>query len=76
MMGTDGIRQALLNENIVPVEDEPDVFVMGIDRTLDYMALARATVLSSKERPLLPRIKILNSQQNTGSYQAMVLLLA
>ncbi|MCR6524531.1 MULTISPECIES: TIGR01457 family HAD-type hydrolase [Lysinibacillus] len=44
MMGTDGIRQALLNENIVPVEDEPDVFVMGIDRTLDYMALARATV--------------------------------
>ncbi|MCM0625061.1 TIGR01457 family HAD-type hydrolase [Lysinibacillus sp. OL1_EC] len=44
MMGTDGIRQALLNENIVPVEHEPDVFVMGIDRTLDYMALARATV--------------------------------
>ena len=44
MMGTDGIRQALLNENIVPVEEEPDVFVMGIDRTLDYMALARATV--------------------------------
>lgn len=44
MMGTDGIRQALFNENIVPVEDEPDVFVMGIDRTLDYMALARATV--------------------------------
>lgn len=44
MMGTDGIRQALLHENIVPVEDEPDVFVMGIDRMLDYMALARATV--------------------------------
>ena len=74
MMGTDGIRQALLHENIVPVEDEPDVFVMGIDRMLDYMALARATVLSSKERLLLPRIRILNSQQNMVSYQAMVLL--
>lgn len=48
MMGTDGIRQALLNENIVPVEDEPDVFVMGIDRTLDYMALARATIFVQK----------------------------
>ncbi|WP_446936310.1 TIGR01457 family HAD-type hydrolase [Lysinibacillus fusiformis] len=48
MMGSDGIRQALLDENIVPVEDEADVFVMGIDRTLDYMALARATIFVQK----------------------------
>lgn len=48
MMGSDGIRQALLSENIVPVEDEADVFVMGIDRTLDYMALARATIFVQK----------------------------
>lgn len=44
MMGSDGIRLALLNEGIEPVDNEPDVFVMGIDRTLDYMALAKATV--------------------------------
>lgn len=44
MMGADGIRLALLNEGIEPVDNEPDVFVMGIDRTLDYMALAKATI--------------------------------
>ncbi|MFJ7731823.1 TIGR01457 family HAD-type hydrolase [Lysinibacillus sp. NPDC097231] len=44
MMGSDGIRKALLNEGIEPIEDEPEVFVMGIDRTLDYMALAKATI--------------------------------
>ncbi|MFJ7668385.1 TIGR01457 family HAD-type hydrolase [Lysinibacillus sp. NPDC097195] len=44
MMGSDGIKLALLDEGIDPVENEPDVFVMGIDRTLDYMALAKATI--------------------------------
>jgi len=44
MMGSDGIKLALLDEGIEPVENEPDVFVMGIDRTLDYMALAKATI--------------------------------
>lgn len=44
MMGSDGIRQALHDEGIEPVEDNPEVFVMGIDRNLNYMALARATV--------------------------------
>lgn len=44
LMGADGIRLALLNEGIEPIDNEPDVFVMGIDRTLDYMALAKATI--------------------------------
>ena len=44
MMGSEGIKLALLNEGIETVDDEPDVFVMGIDRTLDYMALAKATI--------------------------------
>ncbi|KOS71754.1 HAD family hydrolase [Lysinibacillus contaminans] len=44
MMGSDGLRMALSNEGIAITEDEPDVFVMGIDRTLNYMALAKATI--------------------------------
>ncbi|WP_107951245.1 TIGR01457 family HAD-type hydrolase [Lysinibacillus parviboronicapiens] len=44
MMGSDGIRTALFNEGIELVDTDPDVFVMGIDRTLDYMALAKATI--------------------------------
>jgi len=44
MLGSDGIRKALFNEGIEPTEDEPEVFVMGIDRNLDYMALAKATI--------------------------------
>lgn len=44
MLGSDGIRKALFNEGIEPTEVEPEVFVMGIDRNLDYMALAKATV--------------------------------
>ncbi|MGE7094152.1 TIGR01457 family HAD-type hydrolase [Lysinibacillus sp. NPDC048646] len=44
MMGSDGIRAALYNEGIKLVDADPDVFVMGIDRTLDYMALAKATI--------------------------------
>jgi len=48
MMGSDGIRKALLNEGIETIEEEPEVFVMGIDRTLDYMALAKATIAIQK----------------------------
>ncbi|KOY82114.1 TIGR01457 family HAD-type hydrolase [Lysinibacillus macroides] len=48
MMGSDGLRQALLEAGIKPVEDEPEVFVMGIDRKLDYMALAKAALFIQK----------------------------
>ena len=44
MIGSDGLRTALFHENIAITEEEPDVFVMGIDRTLDYMGLAKATI--------------------------------
>ncbi|TSI10470.1 TIGR01457 family HAD-type hydrolase [Lysinibacillus sp. BW-2-10] len=46
-VGSEGLRVALLEEGIelVDVEDEtPDVVVMGIDRTIDYMKLAKASI--------------------------------
>ena len=44
MIGSDGLRTALLDESITITEDNPDVFVMGIDPTLDYTKLAKATI--------------------------------
>ncbi len=46
MIGSDGLRYALDAEGIemAPQEEQPDVVVMGIDRKIDYMKLARASL--------------------------------
>ena len=44
MIGSDGIRAALLAEGIELSDEQPDVFVMGIDRGIDYSKLANACV--------------------------------
>lgn len=44
MIGSDGIRTALLAEGIELSDAQPDVFVMGIDRGIDYSKLATACV--------------------------------
>ena len=44
MIGSDGIRAALLAEGIELSDEQPDVYVMGIDRGIDYSKLATACV--------------------------------
>lgn len=45
IIGSEGLRKALLDEGIAITEEKnPDVFVMGIDRTLDYMRIAEAAI--------------------------------
>ncbi|MEG0259767.1 MAG: TIGR01457 family HAD-type hydrolase [Lysinibacillus sp.] len=44
MIGSEGLRDALANEGIELSEEDPEVFVMGIDRSLDYSALAKAAI--------------------------------
>ncbi|GLC89738.1 TIGR01457 family HAD-type hydrolase [Lysinibacillus piscis] len=44
MLGSDGIRSALLQEGIDIVEQDSDIFVIGMDRALTYDKLARATL--------------------------------
>ncbi|SOC41148.1 TIGR01457 family HAD-type hydrolase [Ureibacillus acetophenoni] len=44
MIGSEGLETALKEEGISVTDDlHPDVVVMGIDRTVDYMKLARAS---------------------------------
>ncbi|MEK4230471.1 TIGR01457 family HAD-type hydrolase [Solibacillus sp. FSL H8-0538] len=44
VIGSDGLRVALAAEGITVTEDQPGVFVMGIDRAVDYSKLAHACV--------------------------------
>ncbi|KGR91659.1 HAD family hydrolase [Ureibacillus massiliensis 4400831 = CIP 108448 = CCUG 49529] len=45
VIGSDGLKEALVEENIALTDDlNADVVVMGIDQTVDYMKLAKATV--------------------------------
>lgn len=45
IIGSDGLEFALQQEGIhLTDDDKPDVLVMGIDQTIDYMKLARASV--------------------------------
>lgn len=56
MIGSDGLRFALENEDIKIVDTDdvtPDVVVMGIDRTIDYMKLAKACLAVQKGAKLI-----------------------
>lgn len=44
MIGETGLREALLERNIRLVDDDADIFVMGIDRDITYEKLARACI--------------------------------
>lgn len=44
MIGSEGLRSALLEADIVITEENPDVYVMGIDPTIDYGKLSKATI--------------------------------
>lgn len=44
LIGSDGLRDAMANEGIELAKETPEVFVIGIDRTLNYSTLADACV--------------------------------
>lgn len=44
MIGSDGLRTALLEADIAITEENPEVYVMGIDPTIDYGKLSKATI--------------------------------
>ncbi|MFJ7738124.1 TIGR01457 family HAD-type hydrolase [Lysinibacillus sp. NPDC097287] len=78
MIGSDGLRSALLDENIAITEDNPDVFVMGIDRTIDYTKLAKATIAIQNGATLIatnPDVKFPTEQgfvPGNGSFARLV----
>ncbi|MBS4208531.1 TIGR01457 family HAD-type hydrolase [Bacillus sp. FJAT-50079] len=44
MIGEEGLRTALLEKGLTLTDDNPDVVVVGLDRTVDYEKLAIATL--------------------------------
>ena len=48
MIGSEGLRTALLEEAIEITEENPDVYVMGIDPLITYEKLSKATIAIQK----------------------------
>lgn len=44
MIGSEGLRTALLEADIAITEENPEVYVMGIDPNIDYEKLSKATI--------------------------------
>ena len=48
MIGSDGLRSALVEADLVLTEENPDIYVMGIDPMITYEKLSKATIAIQK----------------------------